>query len=128
MDEPTEAHAARRIHPESLTGANESLFEFLSAWFGGPQRCVDKKGRPRLCRRHLPHTFDSTERDKWMLCMRTALTEQVANKVLRERLIGVFSDMADHMLNTDNRAGCCGGAFRQEHPSTQEQPKPAPGV
>ena len=31
MDELPEAYAARRIHPESLAGANQSLFEFLSA-------------------------------------------------------------------------------------------------
>lgn len=100
MDELPEAYAVRRIHPESLAGANQSLFEFLSGWFGGPNLYIEKKGHPRLRMRHLPYAIGPTERDQWMLCMRTALTEQVADELMLERLIKVFADMADHMVNT----------------------------
>jgi len=115
MDELPEAYAARRIHPESLAGANESLFEFLSGWFGGPNLYIEKKGHPRLRMRHSPYAIGATERDEWMLCMRTALTEQVADEPLRERLIKVFADMADHMVNTQGAAaGTCGGQRHAE--------------
>ena len=115
MDELPEAYAARRIHPESLAGANESLFEFLSGWFGGPNLYIEKKGLPRLRMRHLPYAIGPTERDEWMLCMRTALTEQVADEPLRERLIKVFADMADHMVNTQGTStGTCGGQRQAE--------------
>lgn len=107
MDELPEAYAARRIHPESLAGANESLFEYLSGWFGGPNLYIEKKGHPRL--RHLPYAIGPTERDEWMLCMRTALTEQVADEPLRAGLLKAFGDMADHMVNTGDRAGCAHG-------------------
>lgn len=106
MDELPEAYAARRLHPESLAGANESLFEFLSGWFGGPNLYIEKKGHPRLRMRHLPYAIGPTERDEWMLCMRTALTEQVADPALRAGLLKAFADMADHMVNTDGRATC----------------------
>lgn len=106
MDELPEAYAARRIHPDSLAGANESLFEFLSGWFGGPNLYIEKKGHPRLRMRHLPYTIGGTERDEWMLCMHTALTEQVADESLRAGLLKAFGDMADHMVNTDGRTGC----------------------
>ena len=106
MDELPEAYFARRIHPESLAGANESLFEFLSGWFGGPKLYIEKKGHPRLRRRHLPYAIGPTERDEWMLCMRTALAEQVTDGDLRERLSRLFADMANHMVNTGERAGC----------------------
>lgn len=106
MDELPEAYAARRIHPESLAGANQSLFEFLSGWFGGPNLYIEKKGHPRLRMRHLPYAIGPTERDEWMLCMRTALTEQVADEPLRTGLLKAFSDMAEHMVNTDGREGC----------------------
>ncbi len=106
MDELPEAYAARRIHPESLAGANESLFEYLSGWFGGPNLYIEKKGHPRLRMRHLPYTIGATERDEWMLCMRTALTEQVADEPLRAGLLKAFGDMAAHMVNTDGRTGC----------------------
>lgn len=115
MDELPEAYAARRIHPESLAGANESLFEFLSGWFGGPNLYIERKGHPRLRMRHLPYAIGPTERDEWMLCMRTALTEQVADEPLRERLIKVFADMADHMVNTQGAStGACGGQRQAE--------------
>ena len=114
MDELPEAYAARRIHPESLAGANESLFEFLSGWFGGPNLYIEKKGHPRLRRRHLPYAIGPTERDEWMLCMRTALTEQVADEPLRAGLLKAFADMADHMVNTDGRVGCGHGHGEQE--------------
>lgn len=115
MDELPEAYAARRIHPESLAGANESLFEFLSGWFGGPSLYIEKKGQPRLRMRHLPYAIGPTERDEWMLCMRTALTEQVADEPLRERLIKVFADMADHMVNTQGTStGPCAGQRQTE--------------
>ncbi|MBW8315319.1 MAG: group II truncated hemoglobin [Hydrogenophaga sp.] len=106
MDELPEAYAARRIHPESLAGANEALFEFLSGWFGGPPLYTEKKGHPRLRMRHVPYAIGPTERDEWMLCMRTALTEQVADEHLRVGLLNAFTQMADHMVNTGDRAGC----------------------
>jgi hemoglobin len=109
MDELPEAYAARRIHPESLAGANQSLFEYLSGWFGGPPLYTDKNGHPRLRMRHVAYAIGPTERDQWMLCMRTALTEQVADQYLRAALTRVFTDMADHMVNTGDRAGCGGG-------------------
>jgi hemoglobin len=109
MDELPEAYAARRIHPESLAGANESLFEFLSGWFGGPNLYIEKKGHPRLRMRHAPYAIGPTERDQWMLCMRTALTEQVTDESLHAGLLKAFTDMADHMVNTADRAGCAHG-------------------
>lgn len=39
-------------------------------------------------------------RDQWMLCMTTALNEQVADTQLRDSLIQTFAQMADHMVNT----------------------------
>ena len=107
--------AARRIHPESLAGANVSLFEFLSGWFGGPNLYIEKKGHPRLRMRHAPYAIGSTERDEWMLCMRTALTEQVADEPLRDSLLQAFTQMADHMVNTDGRASCGHAHPRQQH-------------
>lgn len=106
MDKLPEAYAARRIHPESLAGANESLFEYLSGWFGGPNLYIEKRGHPRLRMRHLPYTIGTAERDEWMLCMRTALTELVADESLRAGLLQAFTQMADHMVNTGGRAGC----------------------
>ena len=106
MDELPEAYTARKIHPESLTGSAESLFEFLSGWFGGPPLYSNKKGHPRLRMRHAPYAIGPVERDEWMLCMRMALTEQVEDAGLRDSLIETFQKMADHMVNADGAPNC----------------------
>lgn len=103
MDELPETHALRQIHSEDLTGSRQSLFEFLSGWFGGPSLYIEKKGHPRLRMRHMPFAIGYVERDQWMLCMRTALAEQVADDDFRKGLINAFAQMADHMVNAPNR-------------------------
>lgn len=109
MDELPEAYTVRQMHPESLAGSAQSLFEFLSGWFGGPPLYMEKKGHPRLRMRHAPYAVGTVVRDEWMLCMTQALTEQVADAAFRARLIETFSQMATHMLNTDNSA--CGAGL-----------------
>lgn len=100
MDELPEAYTVRQMHPESLAGSEESLFEFLSGWLGGPPLYVAKKGHPRLRMRHHPYAIGPVERDEWMLCMRQALKEQVPDEAFREKLDAAFAGMADHLLNT----------------------------
>lgn len=100
MDELPEAHGLRKIHPESLAGSAQTLFEFLSGWFGGPSLYIEKHGHPRLRMRHFPYAIDEVKRNEWMLCMRLALTEIVADEHLRGALVEAFSQMADHMINT----------------------------
>ena len=106
MDELPEAYTVRQMHPESLKGSAESLFEFLSGWFGGPSLYIARKGHPRLRMRHAPYAVGSVVRDEWMLCMTQALTEQVADQALRARLIDTFSQMANHLVNTDGSHSC----------------------
>jgi hemoglobin len=106
MDELPEAYTVRQMHPENLQGSAQSLFEFLSGWLGGPALYIANKGHPRLRMRHAPYAVGPVVRDEWMLCMRQALTEQVTDEVLRTRLVETFSQMASHLLNTDEHRGC----------------------
>jgi len=106
MDELPEAYAVRQLHPESLSGSQTSLFEFLSGWLGGPSLYIARRGHPRLRMRHAPYAVGPVVRDEWMLCMTQALTEQVTDQVLRTRLIDTFSQMASHLINTDGSHSC----------------------
>ncbi len=106
MDELPEAYTVRQMHPESLAGSAQSLFEFLSGWFGGPPLFEAKKGHPRLRMRHAPYQVNQVVRDEWMLCMTQAITEQVPDDGFRGWLIGTFSQMADHMINTGDSHAC----------------------
>ena len=99
MDELPETHGLRQLHPDDLAGSRQSLFEFLSGWFGGPPLYIEKKGHPRLRMRHMPFAIGPAERDQWMLCMRTALDEQVSVEALRQGVLNAFVQMADHMVN-----------------------------
>ncbi len=109
MDELPEAYTVRQMHPESLAGSAQSLFEFLSGWLGDPPLYMLKKGHPRLRMRHAPYEIGTVVRDEWMLCMTQALTEQVVDEALRAHLLEKFSQMATHMLNTNNPA--CGASL-----------------
>jgi hemoglobin len=99
MDELPETYGLRQLHPADLTGSRQSLFEFLSGWFGGPPLYLEKKGHPRLRMRHMPFAIGPAERDQWMLCMRTALEEQVSDEALHQGVLNAFVQMADHMVN-----------------------------
>ena len=100
MDELPEAYAVRQLHPESLAGSEEMLFEYLSGWLGGPNLYIAKKGHPRLRMRHAPYAIGARERDEWMLCMTQALTEQVGDEGFRHALLNQFSELASHMINS----------------------------
>jgi hemoglobin len=100
MDELPEAYAVRQLHPESLAGSEEMLFQYLSGWLGGPNLYIAKKGHPRLRMRHAPYAIGLKERDEWMLCMTQALTEQVNDEGFRQALLAQFSELASHMINS----------------------------
>jgi len=99
MDELPETHGIRKLHPPSLLGSEEKLFEFLSGWMGGPQLYAEKYGHPMLRARHLPFPIADSERDQWMQCMKQALAEVVEDEKLRDELTAAFSKVADHMRN-----------------------------
>lgn len=107
MDELPEAYGIRQMHPEDLSGSAESLFLFLSGWFGGPPLFMQQRGHPRLRMRHAPYAITPQARDEWMLCMRQALAEQVADPALRGALEQAFEQMAQHLINTGEHAGSC---------------------
>lgn len=83
MDELPEAGGVRNLHPASLSGSAQSLYKYLSGWFGGPPLYVQERGHPRLRMRHLPYRIGDAERAQWLLCMHQALNEQVSDAGLR---------------------------------------------
>lgn len=102
MDTLPEAYELRQLHPKDLSGSADKLFWFLSGWLGGPQLYVERFGHPRLRARHLPFPIGERERDQWMLCMRQAMAEVIADEALRAALDKALWDLADFMRN---RAG-----------------------
>jgi hemoglobin len=99
MDTLPEAYGIRKLHPQDLSGSEEKLFMYLTGWLGGPQLYVEKFGHPRLRSRHMPFPIASTEAEQWMLCMRQAMAECIADESLRARLDKALTDLAYFMRN-----------------------------
>ncbi|MFK8252500.1 group II truncated hemoglobin [Ancylobacter terrae] len=101
MDTLPEAGACRAIHPPSLAGSEQKLFEYLSFWFGGPPLFVERHGPPMMRRRHFKAPIGAAEHDGWMLCFRQALAETVPDAALREAILPRVVTLAAHMRNRD---------------------------
>lgn len=99
MDTLPEAYGIRKLHPADLASSEEKLFLFLSGWLGGPQLFVEKFGHPRLRARHLPFAIGGDEARQWMLCMRLAMADVLADSRLRAGLEKSLADLADHLRN-----------------------------
>ena len=106
MNELPEAWSIRQMHPDNLAGSQQSLFEFLSGWLGGPPLFMQNRGHPRLRMRHAPYAISPTARDEWLLCMRMALAEQVHDEGFRHALMLAFEQMAQHLINDAGSEGC----------------------
>ena len=106
IDELPEAWSIRQMHPDNLAGSQQSLFEFLSGWLGGPPLFMPHRGHPRLRMRHAPYAISPTARDEWLLCMRMALAEQVHDEGFRHALMLAFEQMAQHLINDAGSEGC----------------------
>ena len=105
MDTLPDAAAIRAMHPADLATSEEKLFMFLSGWLGGPSLYIERYGHPFLRKRHLPFAIATPEADSWMLCMRRALADTVADSPLRDALEQAFAGMAAHMRNRPDPAG-----------------------
>lgn len=97
-----EAYAGiRALHPPTLDSSRDKLAWYLCGWLGGPQRYVERFGRPRLRARHLPYAIGTGERDQWLACMRQALEDVQVPEPLRSRLMEAFFGTADWMRNRE---------------------------
>ena len=101
MNDLPEARMIRKMHAADLGSAKEKLFKFLSGWLGGPDLFVAEYGHPRLRMRHFPFAIDVEARNQWVLCMKRALDDTVADTKLRELLLQALAQTATHMINRE---------------------------
>lgn len=105
MDTLPEAYGIRKLHQADLASAEGKLFLYLTGWLGGPQLYVEKYGHPRLRARHLPFPIATAEAEQWMLCMRQAMAESIADEGLRGELDQALDKLALHMRNRNDPPG-----------------------
>ncbi|MFG1461869.1 group II truncated hemoglobin [Xanthobacter sp. DSM 24535] len=99
MDELPEAQEIRAMHAPDLATTKNVLKRYLCEWTGGPKLYSAERGHPRLRQRHMGFKIGSAERDAWLLCMRGALNETVADADAREEIDAALTKLADWMRN-----------------------------
>jgi len=99
VDALPEAKPLRAMHARDLSTTKDILKRYLGEWMGGPPRYSELRGHPRLRMRHLGFKIGEAERDLWLMCMRGALDEVVAEPALREELYQAFFKLADWVRN-----------------------------
>ncbi|WP_316184364.1 group II truncated hemoglobin [Bradyrhizobium sp. SZCCHNRI1003] len=99
MDSLPEAKVIRDMHPIDLGPTKRTLKRYLSEWLGGPKLYSPEKGHPRLRQRHMGFSIGASERDAWLLCMRGALEETVADAQARQDVDAAMTKLADWMRN-----------------------------
>jgi hemoglobin len=99
MDALPEAMTVRAMHAPDLGPTKNILKRYLSEWTGGPRLYSPEKGHPRLRQRHMGFSIGDAERDAWLLCMRGALGETIADRVARRELDAALTKLADWMRN-----------------------------
>jgi hemoglobin len=101
MDTLPEAARCRAVHPASLEGSREKLYEYLTGYLGGPQLYTEKRGHPRLRSRHFDAAIGPAERDEWLLCFRRAMEDTIANEKLQAIIWDPVERLAHHMQNKE---------------------------
>lgn len=99
MDALPEAREIRALHPADLGPVKDVLVSFLVEWMGGAKQYSAERGHPRLRMRHMAFPIDAAARDAWMLCMRQALADTVADSGLKTQLEQAFFKTADFIRN-----------------------------
>jgi hemoglobin len=99
MDSLPEAARIRAMHGADLDEIKSTLRLYLVEWLGGPKDYSARRGPPRLRARHAQFAIGPVERDAWMVCMRAALEEVVADAELRAELERAFLRTANAIVN-----------------------------
>ena len=85
------------MHKRDLGRTKDVLKRYFGEWLGGPKLYSAERGEPRLRRRHLGFAIGEAERDAWLLCMRHALDESIADVPARLKVQAELEKLANWM-------------------------------
>ena len=91
----------RPMYPDDdFQAAAERLMLFLMQYWGGPHTYSEMRGHPRLRMRHAQFPIDSTARDAWLECMKSAVDELKIEESDRAELWNYLEMAAQSLVNT----------------------------
>lgn len=99
MDTELDARRIRVMHADDLSHTKAVLKRYLTEWLGGPKLYSVEKGHPRLRQRHMGFAIASPDAEAWMLCMRGAMAETIADEAVRSHLDDTLTKLAYWMRN-----------------------------
>ncbi|MFK8048470.1 MAG: group II truncated hemoglobin [Halioglobus sp.] len=97
MDNFPEARKIRQMHGAELAEVRQKLAYFLSGWLGGPRLFSEHYGAINIPGFHKKFRVGKTERDAWLLCMKTAIDDQPYQKDFKEYLLAQLKIPAERV-------------------------------
>ena len=92
----------RPMYPtDDLHGAAIRLKMFLEQYWGGPKTYSEERGHPRLRMRHAEFKIGTKERDAWLLCMKSAVSEVEITTDQRNELWSYLEGAAQFLINSE---------------------------
>jgi hemoglobin len=92
--------ALRAVYPSKDLGrAEENMRLFLIQYWGGPHTYSERRGHPRLRKRHMRLRIGPTERDLWLRHMRTALDDLALDVALDRQMWDYLVRGAHSLVN-----------------------------
>lgn len=97
------AHELHLLHlrGHGVAHSREEQFNYLSGFFGGPSRYVQKHGHSRLTEIHEHVPIGPAMRDLWLRCMEKAMAEVGITGDLKEQVMVHFTRAAETSRNRD---------------------------
>ena len=88
------------LFQNDITEVKEKQLAFLSQFFGGPPRYIEKYGHPRLRMKHAPHEITKDGAMAWLENMAFAISRLPVEEDFKDEIFNRFPQAAAHMVNS----------------------------
>lgn len=97
MERDPEMLPLRHLHANDLSPMRQNLFEFLSAWLGGPDTYWQRGGKC-MASAHAPFHITGELAQQWLTCMQRALDQLPVEPAARDDLSKGFAQMCSALV------------------------------
>ena len=87
-----------QMHPKKLFRTRINLYRYLTHWFGGPELFGKQYMNTNwLELKHRKLNFNENEKNQWLLCMNTAMSNLEFSVQIKQEVMTLFKDTIDSM-------------------------------
>jgi len=99
MDSDPAVAPLRAMHAADLAPMRDKLYDWMSAYLGGPQHYFKRPDALCFSAAHSHLAIDATIRDQWLGCMFRALDDTGVAPALQARVRPPLAELANFLLN-----------------------------